>query len=92
LDVGRRSCKVWGGFEVIDFGGGNVDEAGLIAINVETGDGADDFAALVADGESVAQDGGIGGEAGKGYRGDQRKECSAESELERFDHVRYSGA
>ena len=35
---------------------------------------------------------GIGGEAGKGYRGDQRKECSAESELERFDHVRYSGA
>jgi len=71
---------------VIDFGGGNVDEAGLISVDVETGDGADDLAALVEDGESVAEDGGVGGEAGEGCRDEERGE---ECELERAFHVRW---
>jgi hypothetical protein len=49
---------------MIDFGGGDVDETGLISVNVEAGDSADNLAALVTDGESVAQDGRLGGEAG----------------------------
>src|ERR1039458_9288767 len=48
------SGRVGDGFEVIDLGGGDIDEAGLISVEVETGDGADDLAALVKDGESVA--------------------------------------
>jgi hypothetical protein len=49
---------------VIDFGGGDVDETRLISVDVEAGDGADNLAALVTDGESVAQDGRVGGQAG----------------------------
>jgi len=51
------------GFEVADLGGGNVDKAGLITVHVKPSDVADDSAALVADGESVAEDRGVGGEA-----------------------------
>jgi hypothetical protein len=51
---------------VVDFGGGDVDEAGWIVVDVEAGGGADGFAALVEDGESVAQDGGIGGVGARG--------------------------
>ncbi len=54
--------RVGHGFEVIDIGGGNVDEVGLTAIDVEASDGADGLAMVVGDGESVAQDGGVGGE------------------------------
>ena len=64
LGIGGRSWRVGEGLEVIDFGGGDVDETGLISVDVEAGDGADNLAALVTDGESVAQDGRLGGEAG----------------------------
>ena len=63
-----RSGDVGNGFKVIDLGGGDIDEAGLIAVEVKAGDGADDLAALVEDGESVAEDGGVGGGAGQGQR------------------------
>ena len=67
---------------MVDFGGGDVDEAGLISIDVEAGDGADDLAALVADGESVAEDGGVGGESRevRAARSGEPREC----ELDRF--------
>ena len=58
---GARSGIVWGGFEVVDLGGRNIDKTGLIAVDIETGDGADDLTALVADGKAVAQNGGVGG-------------------------------
>ena len=77
------SGRVGDGFEVIDLGGGDIDEAGLISVEVETGDGADDLAALVKDGESVAEDGGVGGEAGE-----SDEKCGAEGELEQVFHVR----
>src|ERR1022692_1923827 len=76
------SGRVGEGFEVIDLGGGDIDEAGLISIEVETGDGGDDLAALVKDGESVAEDGGVGGEAVRGEQWD------AEGELDQLLHVR----
>jgi len=81
-----RSGRVRNGFEVVDFGGGDVDEIGLIAVYVKAGDVAHDFAVFVADRESVAEDGGVGGWAGNGIQGDQQE--SPESELEGLLHVR----
>jgi len=72
----RKNWRIREGFEVVDFRSGDIDEAGLISIDVEAGDGADDLAAFVADGESVAKDGGVGGEAG------EREQRDAECELE----------
>jgi hypothetical protein len=68
-DFGGRVFGKWSVrhvFEVVDLGGGDVDEAGWIVVDVEAGGGADGFAALVEDGESVAQDGGIGGVGARG--------------------------
>ena len=56
------SRRVGDGFEVVDISGGNVDEVGLTGVDVETSDGADGLAMVVSDGESVAEDGGVGGE------------------------------
>jgi len=82
LGIGVWSWIVGKGFEVVDFGGGNVDEAGLISVDIETGYGTDDLAALVADGESVAENGGVGGERGKGEREHEREKRGAECELD----------
>jgi hypothetical protein len=69
------------GFEVVDFGGGDIDEAGLIAIDIETGNGADDLAALVANGKAVAQDGGVSGAGGEREGGHERENRGADGEL-----------
>jgi hypothetical protein len=77
--IGAKSGRVRKSFEMIDFSGGDVDER-LIAVDIEACDGADDLAALVEDGESVAKHGGIGGEGGG------RGEESEEDELEKVSH------
>jgi hypothetical protein len=64
---------------VIDFGIGDIDER-LIAIDIQTGDGAEGLAMLMLDGKTVAEDGGVGGAGGE--RGGQGEE----SEWERFFH------
>src|SRR5208337_4132514 len=83
LGLRARSGSVGDGFEVVDLGGGNVDKAGSISIDVQASDGADDFAALVADGEAVAEDGGIG--RGRGKRSEREKH-RPECELDRLGH------
>ncbi len=65
---------------MIDLGGRNVDEAGLISVDVEAGDSANDLSAFVADGEAVAEDGGVGGKRGCG------EDREAEGELDRLVH------
>jgi hypothetical protein len=45
---------------VVDFGGGDIDEAGLIGSDIKASDGAKDLAALVENGEPVPQDGRVG--------------------------------
>ena len=70
---GRRHRKIF--FEALDLVAGNVYEAGAVAAQIKAGDETHHFAPLVADGESVLEDGEVRGQGWDRQQREYQRQC-----------------